>query len=76
MPIYEFRCLSCGSRFEKIVPLNTETTSCEKCQGNNVEKLLSTFAVQTNQYSPCGANASACQSCCGAAQPGMCPSSN
>jgi putative FmdB family regulatory protein len=74
MPIYEFRCLNCGSQFEKIVPLNTESASCEKCQGTNVEKLLSTFAVQTNQYSPCGASANACQSCCGTAQPGLCSS--
>jgi putative FmdB family regulatory protein len=72
MPIYEFVCRECGVRFEKIVPLNTETSSCQKCESNNVEKVLSTFAVQTQHYSPCGSESSACRSCPGAGAPGMC----
>ena len=33
MPIYEYRCKQCGSKFEKLVKLSTKTSEieCPKC---------------------------------------------
>jgi putative FmdB family regulatory protein len=44
MPIYEYECRGCGSRFEKIVYASTEP-SCPSCSSTELERLLSTFAV-------------------------------
>ncbi len=49
MPIYEYRCLECGAKFEKIVSLNTHSMNCEKCSSSRVEKLFSAFAVQAGR---------------------------
>lgn len=50
MPVYEYRCLECGEKFEKLVrsvhpALKIE---CPKCGGRKVEKLLSLFGIQTS----------------------------
>ncbi|MBL7183119.1 MAG: zinc ribbon domain-containing protein [Anaerolineae bacterium] len=39
MPIYEYRCLKCGEKFEKLVRLSTSTSEieCPKCGGQDVE---------------------------------------
>jgi putative FmdB family regulatory protein len=44
MPIYEYRCGDCEERFEIYVRSWGETVSCPSCQGDAVEKQLSTFA--------------------------------
>ena len=73
MPIYEYHCLECGTVFEKIVPLNSDSISCLKCESPQVEKLFSTFAVSvpesrsdSHKMAPGPCNT------CGAAQQGMC----
>jgi len=49
MPIYEFKCLSCGHEFEKIVKLN-ETPNCPDCDSGEVEKQVSfSAAVSTSK---------------------------
>lgn len=46
MPLYEYRCKSCGHQFEKIQSFSApEEKECPVCQGP-VEKLLSAPAVQ------------------------------
>ncbi|PYV06002.1 MAG: transcriptional regulator, partial [Acidobacteria bacterium] len=46
MPLYEYRCLKCGARFEKIVKFSDPPlTACEKC-GGELEQLLSAPAIQ------------------------------
>ena len=46
MPLYEYRCKSCGHVFEKIQSFSApEEKECPVCQGP-VEKLLSAPAVQ------------------------------
>jgi putative FmdB family regulatory protein len=71
MPIFEYRCVECGSLFEKIVNAPDERVHCKKCQSLRVEKMLSVFAVVNASRSasllepgPCGA--------CGAPRRGMC----
>ena len=46
MPLYEYRCLKCGARFEKIMKFSDPPlTACEKC-GGKLEQLLSAPAIQ------------------------------
>jgi putative FmdB family regulatory protein len=46
MPLYEFECRPCGHRFESLVR-DSSTPSCPACGGHSVERLLSTFAVSS-----------------------------
>lgn len=43
MPIYEYRCPSCGDQFEALVKLG-ETPECPSCGSAEPEKLLSLAA--------------------------------
>ena len=44
MPIYEFKCQSCGNLFEKIVKLD-ETPDCPECNKHEVERVVSFSAT-------------------------------
>ena len=50
MPIYEFKCSSCGSEFEELtgshVGLDPGDVRCPECDSANVERL------STSSYSP------------------------
>lgn len=42
MPTYEYRCGSCGSRFERFQKMTAEPVSvCPECGGEEVERLIS-----------------------------------
>lgn len=46
MPIYEYVCRACGSRFEALVRIGKEgDVRCEACQSPDVRKLLSAFGI-------------------------------
>lgn len=45
MPIFEYRCSKCETKFEKIVFGNSNDVHCPNCKDEQVEKLFSTFAV-------------------------------
>lgn len=40
MPIYEYRCLECGEKFEKLLLSisSTPRVECPRCGGSKVEK--------------------------------------
>lgn len=40
MPIYEYRCETCGHQFEKMVRMNDDAPPCPSC-GAGVKKLIS-----------------------------------
>jgi putative FmdB family regulatory protein len=63
MPIFEYRCESCGHKFEAIV-FGEQTAECPKCHTEKLEKQLSTFAV--NAKSSFASPASGCgqSNCC------------
>ena len=45
MPIFEYRCKDCGTKFEKIVSNGRSVVVCQHCSSKRVDKLLSVFAV-------------------------------
>lgn len=49
MPLYEYRCLGCGRRFEALRSLNAGTAGleCPDCGRGDLEKEYSTFAGAT-----------------------------
>lgn len=57
MPLYDFRCRSCGHEFEALVR-GADAPSCVACQGGDLERLLSTFGVSTAEKSQAAAKSS------------------
>lgn len=51
MPIYEFRCRSCGAQFEKLVISADDAKDilCASCASQDVEKILSAGAVRAGK---------------------------
>jgi putative FmdB family regulatory protein len=47
MPIYEYRCRGCAHEFEAIVR-GQEQPTCPACQGADLERLISMFAVDSD----------------------------
>ena len=46
MPLYEYKCVKCGHRFEKIESVSASTTKkCPKC-GAKAERMASAPAIQ------------------------------
>lgn len=46
MPIYEYKCSSCGHKFEELVKINEKKMPvCPKCGNTNVNKIVSSFKV-------------------------------
>ena len=73
MPLYEYKCRSCDRQFEALVWGST-VPECPSCQSQELDKLLSVFAVGANQPK-FAARASApgpCGSCGDPRGPGSC----
>jgi putative FmdB family regulatory protein len=47
MPIYEYRCLGCGQQFEKLILPQSPAVVCPACSSESVERLISSFAVNS-----------------------------
>jgi putative FmdB family regulatory protein len=46
MPLFDFRCGSCGKEFEALVR-PSEKTQCPSCKSSNLEQLQSMFAIHS-----------------------------
>ena len=71
MPIYEYRCEDCGTKFEKLVRRSdTAELECPSCGKHHLKQELSTFAAHAGS-SPKSAPAPSCPGgrC---SNPGMC----
>lgn len=58
MPLYEYRCSSCGERFEVLqrIGAGADGVRCPRCGADSVQRVHSTFAsVAGNAPAPCGA---------------------
>lgn len=69
MPLFEFVCKKCGTKFEKIVfSTDKEEIECPQCKSKEVEKQFSTFSTGNSNAtgSDCAAKQSSgcCNGCC------------
>jgi putative FmdB family regulatory protein len=48
MPIYEYICDDCGTKFEKLVRRNQDAISCPSCGESHLKTTLSTFAAHSS----------------------------
>jgi putative FmdB family regulatory protein len=62
MPVYEYLCEPCQTRFERYVQRFGEEVECPSCHATRVEKQLSTFAMAGTSGGP---GPSAGGGCCG-----------
>jgi putative FmdB family regulatory protein len=69
MPIFEYKCDSCGQLFETLVRSETQPT-CPNCGGTYLAKQLSVFAAATGsgnnreESAPAGCGSHVCGSGC------------
>ena len=52
MPLFEYQCQDCEAVTEILVRSTQTTVSCEKCESENVEKLLSAPAGHVKNSLP------------------------
>jgi putative FmdB family regulatory protein len=72
MPLFEYCCESCGTRFEALVQ-GSSRPACTKCGGKKLAKLHSTFAVSAGGGAPSAPLQQAgCGSCGDPRGPGSC----
>jgi putative FmdB family regulatory protein len=51
MPILEYSCRACGHQFEFLkLPTTPDAAKCPACQGEDLERLLSRFAMSTREH--------------------------
>lgn len=77
MPIYEYKCKSCDSRFETLRPVSQADApiACPQCEGSETMRLLSVFAAQTRNGGssagePCATSEAWGGPCCRTFAPG------
>lgn len=75
MPLYEYDCPRCDRKFELLVRSDT-VPACPSCGGQDLKKLLSTFAVSVaaggGSRASLPASAAPCGSCGHPDGPGSC----
>ena len=49
MPIYEFECEECGTRFDELVAVEAGPTPCPSCGGGRTRRLFSRVAPPNRQ---------------------------
>jgi putative FmdB family regulatory protein len=65
MPIYEYICDDCETRFERIVINKQQEIACPKCAGKKNTIQLSVFASAKSSTSFSGGGGSCCGGGCG-----------
>jgi putative FmdB family regulatory protein len=72
MPIYEYKCDDCGTRFEKLIrrSADTDALECPSCKEKHLTQEHSTFAAKVSGGSQSAEMPSCPSGRCG--NPGMC----
>ena len=70
MPLFEYECTGCGTKFEILIR-GSEQAHCPTCGSDHLDKCLSVFAVSTKAASSPQADG-ACAACPHAGAPGGC----
>ena len=73
MPIYEYKCDSCGNKFEKLLRRREESAglTCPSCGDSHLSQEFSTFAAHANGATAAKSDMPMCPSgMC--SNPGMC----
>jgi putative FmdB family regulatory protein len=68
MPIYEYACLDCEKKFEKIRPISQADAplKCDKCGGEHVKRQIAVFYAMSGGHSVAGTSGGCdCGSCGG-----------
>ena len=66
MPMFEFKCTKCSNVFEELIrnPKDNNDVQCPGCGSQDVERVLSSFAVSTGSSGgslpTCGAPRGSC----------------
>lgn len=67
MPIYEYKCKNCNEEFEALVFKSDETVPCPKCNGEDVDRLMSACGFKSRGadggYTASSAGSSSCAGC-------------
>jgi putative FmdB family regulatory protein len=73
MPLFEYACRGCGHRFEYLTRAN-QAPACPSCEGRDLERQLSVFAVSTKSGSGAAAfeTPGPCGTCGDPRGPGSC----
>ena len=70
MPIYEYKCADCGTKFEKLVRNSSPEVTCPSCGKNHLQQEFSTFAPRAGSGK--SADVPMCPSGGPCSNPGMC----
>lgn len=62
MPIYEYKCRSCGNKFEKLVR-GREKVVCPQCGKAGLDRLFSVFGVKSGDKFTPSSGSGSCGSC-------------
>ena len=66
MPIYEFKCGECDSKFEELVTAGTDSIPCPKCGSAQVYRLISLVSskgMSNGACATCTPTPSKCKGC-------------
>jgi putative FmdB family regulatory protein len=77
VPIFEYLCEDCGSKFEKLVR-GSQGVTCPSCGQEHLQQQFSTFSARANGAAQAGSASDAMPSCpSGMCQtPGLCGRNN
>jgi putative FmdB family regulatory protein len=64
MPIYEYRCNDCGNSFSRLqkIGASADGVKCPKCEGEQVERQVSSFASTSGSPDVACSTPSSCSS--------------
>jgi putative FmdB family regulatory protein len=65
MPLFEFECLECKKKFEKLCHYSDlgKRISCSYCHSSKVNRLFSIFGLKTGSALKSSTHDSSCKSC-------------